>query len=138
MHERIKNLRREFLHQTTTELVPTSAVLATEELKIQNMSRSATGTVEKSGRMVQQKAGLNREILSLGLSMTHCPAIKIAHRWYSSTRTRLEREWRRDPNRWRGNAPSQRLRPAKPTLQLRMQFSGGRVQKSLSNALPFR
>lgn len=92
VHERIKNLRREFLHQTTAELVRTSAVLATEELKIQNMSRSATGTVEKSGRMVQQKAGLNREILSLGLSMTHCPAIKIAHRWYSSTRTRLERE----------------------------------------------
>lgn len=71
VHEHIKNLRREFLHQTTATLVRTCAVLATEELKIQNMSRSAAGTIEKPGRRVQQKAGLNREILSLGLSMTH-------------------------------------------------------------------
>jgi hypothetical protein len=45
------------------------AVLATEELKISNMSRSAAGTQDKPSRMVKQKAGLNREILSAGLSM---------------------------------------------------------------------
>lgn len=71
LHERISNLRREFLHQTTTKLVQTCAVLATEELKTKNMSRSARGTIEKPGRMVKQKAGLNREILSAGLGMAH-------------------------------------------------------------------
>ena len=71
LHERIGNLRRDFLHKETTRMVKACAVLATEELRTQNMSRSAKGTQEKPGRMVKQKAGLNREILSAGLSMAH-------------------------------------------------------------------
>jgi putative transposase len=47
------------------------AVIATEALPTQNMSRSAKGTLDKPGRRVKQKAGLNREILSAGLSMAH-------------------------------------------------------------------
>jgi len=71
LHGRIKNLRREFLHQTTTALIRSCVVLATEELKTKNMSRSAKGTIDQPGRMVKQKAGLNREILSAGLGMAH-------------------------------------------------------------------
>jgi putative transposase len=71
LHERIGNLRREFLHQTSSRMVASCAVLATEELRTQNMSRSARGTQDKPGRMVRQKAGLNREILSAGLGMVH-------------------------------------------------------------------
>ncbi|WP_311767643.1 transposase [Burkholderia sp. Bp8998] len=71
LHERIGNLRREFLHKETTRMVTACAVLATEELRTQNMSRSAKGTQDKPGRMVKHKAGLNREILSAGLSMAH-------------------------------------------------------------------
>lgn len=71
LHERIGNLRREFVHQETTKLVRTCAVIATEELQTKNMSRSAKGTLEQPGRMVKQKAGLNREILSAGLGMAH-------------------------------------------------------------------
>lgn len=71
LHERIGNLRREFLHTTTSRMVASCAVLATEELRTQNMSRSARGTRDKPGRTVRQKAGLNREILSAGLSMAH-------------------------------------------------------------------
>jgi putative transposase len=71
LHERIGNLRREFLHKKTTILVQSCAVIATEELRTQNMSRSAKGTQDKPGRMVKQKAGLNREILSAALSMAH-------------------------------------------------------------------
>jgi putative transposase len=71
LHERIGNLRRDFLHKTTTCLVRSCVVLATEELKTTNMSRSAKGTMDKPGRMVRQKAGLNREILSAGLGMAH-------------------------------------------------------------------
>ncbi|WP_442794085.1 RNA-guided endonuclease InsQ/TnpB family protein [Paraburkholderia sp. HD33-4] len=71
LHERIGNLRREFLHKETKRMVKACAVLATEELRTQNMSRSAKGTQQRPGRMVKQKAGLNREILSAGLSMAH-------------------------------------------------------------------
>lgn len=71
LHERIGNLRREFLHQATSRMVASCAVLATEELRTQNMSRSARGTQEKPGRMVRRKAGLNREILSAALGMAH-------------------------------------------------------------------
>lgn len=70
-HERVGNLRREFLHQATTRLVTTCALIATEELQTKNMSHLARGTMQKPGRMVQQKAGLNREILSAGLGMAH-------------------------------------------------------------------
>jgi putative transposase len=70
-HERIGNLRREFIHQQTSHLVSQCVVLATEELKVKNMSRSAAGTVDKPGKRVKQKSGLNRELLSLGLSMAH-------------------------------------------------------------------
>lgn len=71
LHERIGNLRREHVHQETTRLVTTCAVIATEELQIRNMSRSARGTMQEPGRMVRQKAGLNREILSAGLGVAH-------------------------------------------------------------------
>jgi putative transposase len=69
--ERIGNLRREFVHKTTSRMVAPCAVIATEELKISNMSASACGTQDTPGRRVKQKAGLNREILSAGLSMVH-------------------------------------------------------------------
>lgn len=71
LHERIGNLRRDFLHKETAKLVATCTVLATEELAPKNMSRSARGTIEAPGRNVRQKAGLNREILSAGLGMAH-------------------------------------------------------------------
>src|SRR6202051_2684483 len=71
VHERLGHFGREFLHQTTSRRVASCAVIATEALRTQNMSRSAAGTQDKPGRMVKQKAGLNREILSAGLSMAH-------------------------------------------------------------------
>jgi putative transposase len=77
LHARIGNLRREFLHQETSCLVETWAMLATEELRPSNMSRSVRGTKDKPGRRVKQKAGLHREILSAGLSTAH---LVLAHR----------------------------------------------------------
>ena len=54
LHERIGNLRREFLHKKTTIMVQSCAVIATEELRTQNMSCSAKGTHDKPGRMVKR------------------------------------------------------------------------------------
>jgi putative transposase len=71
LHERIGNVRRDFMHKATSQFVASCAVIATEELAVKNMSRSARGTQDNPGRMVKQKAGLNREILSAGFSMAH-------------------------------------------------------------------
>ena len=55
--------RLDFLHKVTSQLAQNHALVAMEELRINNMTRSAKGTVEQPGRNVAQKAGLNREIL---------------------------------------------------------------------------
>jgi putative transposase len=63
-----KNARRrlDFHHQTSAKLVKRFGLIATETLQISNMTRTAKGTVEKPGKKVAQKAGLNREILDTG------------------------------------------------------------------------
>lgn len=55
--------RHEHQHQLSARLASRCSVFATEKLSIKNMTGSAAGTVEEPGRNVQQKAGLNREIL---------------------------------------------------------------------------
>lgn len=60
---RIVNIRQYYQHSTTTAICRNYGVVAVEDLKIKNMSRSAKGTVEEPGRKVAQKAGLNRSIL---------------------------------------------------------------------------
>ena len=71
LHDRIANLRRDFLHKETTRMVRQCAVLATEQLAPKTMSRSAKGTVDAPGRRVRQKAGLNREIVSAAFGLAH-------------------------------------------------------------------
>jgi putative transposase len=63
---RIANCRRDFLHQLSTETSKNHAVIVLENLQVKNMSRSARGTMEEPGRMVAQKAGLNKAILDQG------------------------------------------------------------------------
>jgi len=71
LYDLIANQRREFVHQETTKLIKTSAVIATEQLAPKNMSRSARGTTANPGKKVRQKSGLNREILSAAFGMAH-------------------------------------------------------------------
>ena len=65
-HERVANMRLDFLHKISTDLGETQAVVYVEDLKIRNMTGSARGTRENPGRKVRQKSGLNRSILSQG------------------------------------------------------------------------
>ena len=65
-HERVANMRRDFLHKASTAMGKTQAAVFVEDLKIRNMTRSARGTRETPGRNVRQKSGLNRSILSQG------------------------------------------------------------------------
>jgi putative transposase len=66
IHARIGNIRRDYLHKTTTAISKNHAVVFVEDLKIRNMSKSAAGTVEAPGRNVAAKSGLNKAILDQG------------------------------------------------------------------------
>src|ERR1700687_4870898 len=68
-HGRIAAMRRDFLHQRTTELVRDHALIAIEDLAVKHMTASAAGTLDAPGRNVKAKAGLNRAILRNGWSM---------------------------------------------------------------------
>lgn len=62
-HRKVANRRKNRNHQITARLVRDHKLIVTEELAVQNMTASAKGTVEKPGKNVKQKAGLNRAIL---------------------------------------------------------------------------
>jgi putative transposase len=66
LHTRIANVRKDYLHKTTTTISQNHAIVCIEDLKIKNMSKSANGTIEKPGRNVRAKSGLNRSILDQG------------------------------------------------------------------------
>ena len=54
--------RRQQDHRIAHELVQRYDHIAAEDLQIQNLTRSARGTIEQPGRNVKQKRGLNRSI----------------------------------------------------------------------------
>ncbi len=66
LHARVSAARRDFLHKTSTTVANNHGAVVLEKLQVRNMVRSAAGTVEKPGRNVRQKAGLNRSILDQG------------------------------------------------------------------------
>lgn len=66
LHRRIANTRKDFLHKTTTTIAKNHGIVFMEDLKVKNMSASASGTVEHPGNKVRQKSGLNRSILDQG------------------------------------------------------------------------
>ncbi|WP_426575378.1 RNA-guided endonuclease InsQ/TnpB family protein (plasmid) [Xenorhabdus stockiae] len=66
LHSHIANIRKDYLHKTTTEISKNHAMIVIEDLKVSNMSKSAAGTVSQPGRNVRAKSGLNRSILEQG------------------------------------------------------------------------
>jgi putative transposase len=57
--------RKDWLHKSTTDLAKSHGVVVVEDLRVQNLTRSARGTIEHPGRNVRAKAGLNRSILGM-------------------------------------------------------------------------
>jgi putative transposase len=68
LHQKIGNIRRDYLHKATSTISKNHAIVCIEDLQVRNMSKSAAGTVEKPGCNVKAKAGLNRSILDQGWS----------------------------------------------------------------------
>jgi putative transposase len=69
LHQRVSAARKDFLHKASTAIANKHGVAVLEKLEVRNMARSAAGTVEKPGRNVRAKAGLNRAILDQGWGM---------------------------------------------------------------------
>jgi len=66
VHEKVAHSRNNFQHQNSRKLLGQYDVIVYEKLQIRNMSRSSKGTLEKPGKQVKQKSGLNRSILDMG------------------------------------------------------------------------
>ncbi|MEU9407051.1 transposase [Streptomyces sp. NPDC048281] len=60
------NRRKDWCEKTSTMLARTYELIRFEKLNIKNMTRSAKGSMERPGKNVRQKAGLNRGILAQG------------------------------------------------------------------------
>jgi putative transposase len=66
VHTTIANVRKDFLHKHTTTISKNHALVCVEDLQVSKMSKSGSGTAEKPGTMVKQKALLNKSILDQG------------------------------------------------------------------------
>ena len=66
IHWRIANVRRDYLHKTTTTISQDHAIVCIEDLRVRNMSKSAAGETGNPGRNVRAKSALNKAILDQG------------------------------------------------------------------------
>ena len=66
LHQKIGNIRRDYLHKTTTAISQNHAMVCIEDLQVRNMSKSAARSAEAPGRNVKAKSGLNKSILDQG------------------------------------------------------------------------
>jgi putative transposase len=66
LHARIANARYDYLHKASTTISQNHAIVYIEDLQVRSMSRSAAGSLERPGKHVAAKTGLNRAILDQG------------------------------------------------------------------------
>jgi len=69
LRARDRDRRKDWAEKTSTALARRFDVIRIEDLKVERMTRSAKGTIEKPGMNVARKAGLNREIRAAGWGM---------------------------------------------------------------------
>ncbi|MFC7383085.1 RNA-guided endonuclease InsQ/TnpB family protein [Sphaerisporangium rhizosphaerae] len=66
LHGKVRRQRLDGAHKAALALVAAYDVIVHEDLRIANMTRSASGTLQAPGTNVAQKSGLNRSILDAG------------------------------------------------------------------------
>ena len=79
-HKHIKTLQAAE-HGITTEIARNHGLIAIEDTAISNMTKSAKGTLDKPGKKVAQKRGLNRSILSQRWAAIS-QKLEYKSRWY--------------------------------------------------------
>ncbi|MGP4018939.1 RNA-guided endonuclease InsQ/TnpB family protein [Saccharopolyspora sp. 5N708] len=96
-HRKIRAARQDFLHRTSTRLVRGHDLIAIEDLNVAGMTHGAQGTVDKPGRNVRAKSGLNRAIMDAALgefrrqleykAQRAGKRVVVIDRWYPSSKT---------------------------------------------------
>lgn len=66
IHARIGNARKDYLHKVTSTICNNHAIVYIEDLRVKQMSKSATGNHDAPGHNVRVKSGLNKAILDQG------------------------------------------------------------------------
>ncbi len=66
VYREMRHVIKDWCHQTSRTIADIHDLVIFEDLNIQGMTRSAKGSVEKPGKNVAQKRGLNRAILRSG------------------------------------------------------------------------
>jgi putative transposase len=66
VHKKIRDIRRDFQHKTSTSICKSHAMIVIENLNVKGMSKSAKGTMDSPGKKVRAKSGLNKSILDQG------------------------------------------------------------------------
>lgn len=92
LHHEVAMRRSTVLHALTKQLAIRFAEVAIEDLNVAGMTRSSRGTVDKPGRRVKQKAGLNRAILDVSPGELR-RQLTYKTSWYGSTLAVLDRWW---------------------------------------------
>lgn len=90
IHAKIADRRRDSLHKITTRLVRENQTIIIEDLNARGMSASAKGTVEKPGRNVRQKAGLNKSNLDSSYGMFR-EMLEYKCDWYGRELVKIDR-----------------------------------------------
>jgi len=89
LHQKLRWKRKDYLHKASTTLVKNHDLIVVEGLKTRNMTRSAKGTIDKPGKMVKQKSGLNRSILKQGWSIL-LEMLEYKCDWYGKTFIKID------------------------------------------------
>ncbi|WP_445426501.1 RNA-guided endonuclease InsQ/TnpB family protein [Alishewanella sp. HL-SH06] len=66
LHTLIANCRKDYLHKASHHISNNHSMIAIEDLRVSNMSKSAKGNSKEHGRNVKAKSGLNKSILDQG------------------------------------------------------------------------
>ena len=83
-YARLTNMRKDCLHKLSRSLVRHNGTIIVEDLKIKNMTKSASGTLESPGTNVAQKRGLNRVITKQAWGMFF-NMLEYKCNWYGRT-----------------------------------------------------
>jgi len=66
LHRKLKNYRRDVLHQLSRRIVDSQDIIFLEDLNVKEMTKSNKGTLDNPGTDVKRKSALNKNICSQG------------------------------------------------------------------------
>jgi putative transposase len=88
IQSKIKRIKLDLLHKASFNLVKKFDLISVEDLKLKNMTKASKGTLEKPGKNVKQKSGLNRNLLSNSISTLY-QMLEYKARWYGKKLVRV-------------------------------------------------